>query len=91
MRIGRNNVIQVDSTSVLSHELETGKVLANDPTDKDDTGKDEVKVDEDVQPLEEENADGQAGKDDTDKADAEPPVEAKPKSGRGRKTNETNA
>lgn len=50
MRIGRDKVIQVDSATVLSHRLETGKVLANEPAKNEEESKelvdDNVAVDE---------------------------------------------
>ena len=39
MRIGRDKVIQVDSATVLSHRLETGKVLANEPAKNEEESK----------------------------------------------------
>ena len=42
MRIGRDKVIQVDSATVLSHRLETGKVLANEPAKNEEESKELV-------------------------------------------------
>ena len=39
MRIGRDKVIQVDSATVLSHRLETGKVLANERAKNEEESK----------------------------------------------------
>lgn len=61
MRIGRDKVIQVDSATVLSHRLETGKVLANEPAKN---------VDEESKELVDDNA----AVDETELTEGNPPA-----------------
>ena len=106
MRIGRDKVIQVDSATVLSHRLETGKVLANEPAKNEEESKelvdDNAAVDEteltegnppatdDVNPP----ADGDDANDGTEEGaeggEGTPAEAKKPKSGRGRKPKNAN-
>lgn len=60
MRIGRDKVIQVDSATVLSHRLETGKVLANEPAKNEEESKELV--------------DDNAAVDETELAEGNPPA-----------------